>query len=113
MGWIKNQMMRGVTNRGSQRLAAEFGAGPATGVLALSLAHACYPDAKYGDNGPNDAIIQQIKRGPMVPCNAQEACKAVEQWIDHRSITTNQVFQLIWSKTSDDFLQTLFQSMDD
>ncbi len=69
MGWINNRVMRGAKNRAAQRLTAEFGAGPASGTLALAIGHACYPTATYGDKGLHDQIVNRLKKLSIRPCD--------------------------------------------
>lgn len=112
MGWFENRMMRGATNRAGERLAAEFGMGPATGVLAIALGHACYPDAKYGDNGAQDEIVAVLKRFHVKPSDAGTSCKNIELWLDRNAISTVDVFQRTWGLDPDTFLQQFFEFMD-
>ena len=108
MGWLSNRMMRGASNRVMQRLASEYGPGPASGTLALALGYACYPTATYGDKAEHDAIIKQIAASDLTPCDAKSACSAVEQWLDHGTLTTDAVFTRIWSMGPGEFLSALF-----
>ena len=64
MGWLGNRLMRGASNRSAQRLTTEFGPGVGTGILALALGHACYPEATYGDNGDQDEIVAGLRSFP-------------------------------------------------
>ncbi len=112
MGWFGNRLMRGAANRALQRLAAEYGPGPGPGTLAIALGHACYPTATYGDNSDLDDMVTQLKQFATRPCNAQSACKYVEQWLDFGTLTTSDVFQRVWSLDPDTFLVQFFDSME-
>lgn len=104
-----NRMMRGACNRSLERLAAEFGHGPATGTLAIALGHACYPHAKYGDNGFSDMVVGQLKEFSAKPCDARTACGHVEQWLDIGVLSTTGVFQRVWGLDPEQFLERFFE----
>lgn len=108
MGWINNRLLRGASNRAFGRLAAEYGPGPATGALAVAIGHACYPDAKYGDAGFQDAIIAQLKSFTPRPCDAKQACQHTESWLDRSTFSTVAVFEKIWGMAPDQFLEKFF-----
>jgi len=112
MGWLNNRVMRGASNRANQRLAGEFGPGPATATLALAIGHACYPTAVYGDNGLQDEIVKRLKRFSTRPCDPKTACEHFMAWIDRGEISTESVFLRIWALTPDDFLQRFFESVE-
>lgn len=111
MGWFGNRLMRGASNRAVDRLVMEIGHGPGTAMLALALGYACYPSASYGDNGPQDEIVALIRTLPLRPCDASTACRLVEQWLDHGTLSTAQVFQCVWNVTPDALLQNLGKMM--
>jgi hypothetical protein len=110
MGWLKNRLMRGASNRAHQRLAYEFGAGPGTGTLALAMGYACYPKANYGDRGFHDAIIQQLRQFPSRPCDANSARSHLEAWLDRGVVSTTDVFTHIWGMEPQGFLAKFFDS---
>ena len=103
MGWLDNRLMRGATNRSFNRLAAEFSAGPVMGVLALAMGHACYPKATYGDEGPQDEVVKQLKQYHPRPCDANTASDVVDAW-ERRTISTADAFQKVWGVNHDEFL---------
>jgi hypothetical protein len=109
-GFMNNQMLRGATNRSFERLAMDFGPGPATGMLALALGHACYPTATYGDNAIQDDIIQRLKQYTPRPCDAALACQHVEAWLDKGELSTQSVFLMVWGLPPDDFLGKLLET---
>lgn len=113
MGWLKNRMMRGAANRAYRRLADEFGVGPATGVLALAIGHACYPDATYGDGGINDEIIRKLRLMAPGPCATTIACRHAEAYLDLGTLSTAEVFRNVWSRTPEEFLHCFFAGFED
>jgi hypothetical protein len=109
MGWFNNRVMRGASNRSNQRLAAEFGVGPATAVLALAMGHACYPTAVYGDNALQDDIVQRLKRFSPRPCDSKRACELVEAWLDKGTLSTTAVSTSVWGLDPNEFLERFFE----
>lgn len=110
MGWFKNRLMRGATNRSFERLAREHGPGIATGILALGMGYACYPDATYGDNGVQDEIVSNWKRFTPRPCNASAACGYVEAWLDRGELSTVMAFIRVWGMNQDELLMEFMQA---
>jgi hypothetical protein len=107
-GWFMNTMMTGLmTTRAHSRLAREFGPGRVSETLAVALGHACYPTASPGDRGFKDAITTVLKRVSPGPCQSASACKFVESWLDLGQISTEQVFQQVWSTSPAALLQSL------
>lgn len=110
MGVFSNRLMRGACNRSYQRLAAEFGAGPASMLLAVALGHACYPKAFYGDKAFQDEIVHWLNRRFMPCCNAQTACGHVEQWLDVGTLSTESVFRRVWGLGPNEFIEGFMES---
>jgi hypothetical protein len=109
-GFLKNGAFRGLASRASQRLAAEIGShGFGTETLAFALAHACYPGARYGDNGPLDYIVSHLKRLKPRPCHYQTAWQHVENWLDRGKVSTHEVFMKVWGMDPDRFVATFLE----
>lgn len=110
MAWFKNRLMRGATNRSFERLAREHGPGFATGILALAMGYACYPDATYGDNGVQDEIVSDLKRFTPRPCNASSACGYVESWLDKGELSTVMAFIRVWGMNQEELLMEFMEA---
>jgi hypothetical protein len=110
MGWLSvffggdDVCMRGATNRSYEKLATQFGPGPATAILASALAHACYPSYTNGDKGIGDEIVRHLKKLKPGPCDSKSACDYVMRWLDKSELTTEQVFVLVWGAGPNQFL---------
>lgn len=110
MGWFNNRLMRGATNRAYDRLALEYGTGPASGILALAMGHACYPNATYGDNGPQDEIVKNLKIFELSP--QKNAYDYVESWMDKNELSTQAAFIAVWGVNQDQFLERFIEGLD-
>jgi hypothetical protein len=103
VAWSTDRMFRGATNLAFDRLARDLGFGPPTEILALALAHACYPQAKYGDNGIRDEVVQRLKEFEPRPCDKNIAIMNFSEWEAMGRLSTADVFRNVWGMPADQF----------
>ena len=104
-------MMRGATNRAGQRLAAEYGLGPGTGILAWRSATPVTQTHKMATTVIKTKLWLSLRRFQVKPSDAGTSCKNVELWLDRNAISTVNVFQRVWGLSPDSFLQQFVEFM--
>jgi hypothetical protein len=97
-----DEKIRELMSRAEQRFLSELPstieAQDAANLLAIVVAHYCYPSATIGDNDYRDLFVSALRQSDLLNPQTstdhfQELCR---RWLDLQTISTNELLLLAW-----------------